>query len=80
MRILRIAAIGMLSLYLLCYLLWKVPRIMTTPSLLSFDRRQLLLLARNSNRHSSILLVNSRHIRGGFCLARVAAERRHYAK
>ena len=27
-----------------------------------------------------ILLVNSRHIRGGFCLARVAAERRHYAK
>jgi hypothetical protein len=27
-----------------------------------------------------ILLVNSRHIRGGFCLARVAAERRHYVK
>ena len=27
-----------------------------------------------------ILLVNSRHIRGGSCLARGAAERRHYAK
>jgi hypothetical protein len=27
-----------------------------------------------------ILLVNSRHIRGGYCPARVAAERQHYAK
>jgi hypothetical protein len=27
-----------------------------------------------------ILLVNSRHIRDGFTLARVAAGRRHYAK
>jgi hypothetical protein len=27
-----------------------------------------------------ILLVNRGHIRGGYCLARVAAERRRYAK